>query len=144
MSPIRSHHALFSDALRAGIPAALLSGLPSTIHALSTKRDPLEPTVAAGSILLPREQRRGRLLLAAVPVHLALSAAWVLAIAAGAPRRNTLMEGSIAGLVIAALDLGVIGTRFPRIRALQPLPQIVDHLVFGIVAVTALQKTPRA
>jgi len=139
VSPVRSRHALFSDALRAGIPAALLSGLPSTIHALSIKRDPLEPTVAAGSILLPREQRRERLLLAAIPVHLTLSAAWVLAIAVMAPRRNALVEGSIAGLAIAALDLGVIGNRFPRIRALQPLPQIVDHLVFGIVAVAALQ-----
>ena len=144
MSPVRSRHALFSDALRAGIPSALLSGLPSTIHALLIKRDPLEPTVAAGSILLPGEQRRGRLLLAAVPVHLTLSAAWVLVIAAVAPRRNAVVEGSIAGLVIAALDLGIIGTRFPRIRALQPLPQIVDHLVFGIIAVAALQSRPRA
>jgi len=73
-----------------------------------------------------------------------LSAAWVLAIAAVAPRRNALVEGSIAGLVIAALDLGVIGTRFPHIRSLQPLPQIVDHLAFGIIAVAALQSRPRS
>jgi len=144
VSPVRSRHALVSDALRAGIPAALLSGLPSTIHALMLERDPLGPTIAAGSILLPREQRRGRLLLAAIPVHLTLSAAWVLAIATVAPRRNAVVEGSIAGLVIAALDLGVIGARFPRIRALQPLPQIVDHLLFGVIAVAALQSRPRA
>lgn len=143
MSAARDRQALLGDALRAGIPAALLSGLPSTIHALLRKRDPLVPTVAAGSILLPRERRRGRLLLAAVPVHLTLSAAWALAIAAVAPRRNALVEGSIAGLLIAALDLGVIGSRFPRIRKLQPLPQIMDHLAFGIIAVAALGKAAR-
>jgi hypothetical protein len=134
------------DAIRAGLAAALLSGLPSTAYAILRKRDPLEATVAAGSILLPREQRRGRLLMAAIPVHLTLSAAWTVAIAVVLPRRNPLAEGTLAGIVIAALDLGVIGRRFPRIGALQTGPQIADHMAFGIIAAAELtrhEESPR-
>jgi len=136
----RAPRTLFSDALRAGAPAALLSGLPSTTYALLLRGNPLEATVAAGSVLLPREGRRGRLLLAAVPVHLALSAAWAIAMAAVLPRRHPLVEGTLAGLTIAALDLGVIGHRFPRIQALQPVPQIADHIAFGITAAAVLAR----
>ena len=59
------------DGLAAGAVAALPSGLPSTLHALLTGRDPLEATTAAGSILLSREERTPVLVAAAVPVHLA-------------------------------------------------------------------------
>ena len=130
----------FSDVLRAGLPAALLSGLPSTAFAIFRRRDPLEASVAAGSILLPRERRRGRLLMAAIPVHLALSAVWTVAIAVVLPRRKPLAEGTLAGLAIAALDLGVIGRRFPRIAALQTGPQIADHIAFGIIAAAGLAR----
>ncbi|NUT56131.1 MAG: hypothetical protein HOQ03_09135, partial [Thermoleophilia bacterium] len=58
--------------LRAALTAAALSGIPSTAHALATGRNPLEATYAAGSIVLPGETRPGRLVAAAVPVHLAL------------------------------------------------------------------------
>jgi len=141
MSTRRSaRRTVLSDVLRAGLPAALLSGLPSTAYAVLHRRDPLEATVAAGSILLPRERRRRRLLVAAIPVHLALSAVWTVAIAVVLPRRNPLAEGTLAGLVIAALDLGVIGSRFPRIRALETGPQIADHLAFGIIAAAELAR----
>ena len=135
-----SRRDVLGNALRAGLPAALLSGLPSTAYAVLRERDPLEATVAAGSILLPRERRRGRLLVAAIPVHLALSAVWTVAIAVVLPRRNPLAEGTLAGLVIAALDLGVIGSRFPRIRALKTGPQIADHIAFGIIAAAVLAR----
>ena len=58
------------------------------------------------------------LLLAAVPVHLALSLGWALLLARVLPRRHTVAWATAAGLAIAALDLGVVGRRFPRIRAL--------------------------
>ena len=121
------------EVLRAALPAALLSGLPSTTHALIVKTDPFEATVAAGSILLPREARRTRLIVAAIPVHLGLSIVWAVVMAAVLPRQNPPLEGTIAGLGIAAIDLWIIGRFFPRIRALQPLPQIADHLAFGIL-----------
>ena len=74
-----------------------------------------------------------RLLLAAVPVHLALSLGWAWGIAFLAPRGREVRFGAAAGLAIAALDLGVIGRRFPRIRTLRPLPQVADHVAFGLV-----------
>jgi hypothetical protein len=117
----------------AGAWAAVLSGAPSTAAALLRGGDPLEASAAAGSILLPGETRRRRLLLAAVPVHLALSLTWAWGIAFLAPRGREVPFGAAAGLAIAALDLGVIGRRFPRIHALRPLPQVADHVTFGLV-----------
>jgi hypothetical protein len=38
---------------------------------------------------------------------------------------------TLAGLAIAALDLGVLGRRVPRIRALPLLPQVLDHVAYG-------------
>ena len=118
--------------LRAAAWAAVLSGIPSTVHALASGRDPLEPTLAAGSILLPREARRARLVAAAVPVHVALSLGWTVVLDRAGVRGTR--AGAAAGLAIAALDLGVVGRRIPRIRALPLLPQVADHAAFGAVA----------
>lgn len=130
------------DGLAAGAVAAIPSGLPSTLHALLTGRDPLEATTAAGSILLPREQRTPVLVAAAVPVHLALSLGWGVVLARTL-RRPTLPRGIAAALAIAALDLGVVGRRFPRVRALPLLPQLADHAVYGAVAAAVLQRRRR-
>ena len=118
--------------LRAAAWAAALSGIPSTAHALVTGRDPLEAVYAAGTILLPRETRRHLLVVAAVPVHLALSLGWTVALDRAGIR--SARGGAIAGLVGAALDLGVVGSRLPRIRALPLVPQIVDHAAFGAIS----------
>lgn len=125
---------------RAAVPATLLSGLPSTVHALMTRRDPLEASLAAGSILLPNERNRVPLLIAAVPIHLSLSAIWAVVLAAALPRKNSVVEGIVAGIVIAGLDLGIIGRRFPRVRALDACPQVADHLAYGIIAAVALAR----
>ena len=118
--------------VRAAAWAALLSGAPSTLHALATGRDPLEATVAAGSILLPRETRRTRLLAAAVPVHLALSLGWAVALDRAGVRGAR--RGALAGLAIGAIDLSVAAHVFPRIRRLPLLPQLADHAAYGAVA----------
>ena len=118
--------------VKAGVVAAVLSGAPSTLYAVATGRDPLEATSAAGSILLPGELRRGRLLAAAVPVHLALSLGWTFVLDRAGVR--TARAGVVAGIAIAALDLGVAGPCFPRIQALPLLPQVADHAAFGAVA----------
>lgn len=120
------------DALVAGAVAGVLSGAPSTIHALVTRRDPLEATLAAGTLLLPRERRRGRLLLAAIPVHGALSLTWAAVLTALLPRRGTVAAAPLAGLAIAALDLRLVGRRFARVRALPMLPQLADHLAYTL------------
>lgn len=137
-----SHHAL-RDGLRAGAPAAVLSALPSSVYALLTRRDPLEASIAAGSIAMPREHRRHRLLIAAVPVHLALSSGWAVALAAVLPCEKPATEGTLAGLMIAGLDLGLIGRHYPRIRALPLLPQVADHVAFGIITALVLARHRR-
>ena len=119
------------DALLAGAVASVLAGVPSTLHALLTGRSVLDGAAAAGSILLPGERRTAVLVAAAVPVHLALSFGWAQVVAAVVPSRRPVLGALGCGLAIAALDLGVIGRRLPRIRALPQLPQWLDHLAFG-------------
>ena len=120
-----------ADALVAGVVAAAVSGAPSTVYALATRRDPLEATLAAGSILLPRERRRLLLFLAAAPVHLSIALFWALVLARALPRTRPVAVGAAAGVAIAAIDVGVIGRRFPRVRALPLLPQLADHALYG-------------
>lgn len=115
----------------AGAVAAVIGGLPSTVWALVSGDDPLEPTLAAASILLPREKGRGRLLAAAVPVHLTFSLGWALVLARLLRRGREATLGAVAGLGIAALDLGVAGRLFPRVRALPLAPQVADHVAYG-------------
>ena len=110
----------------------MLSGAPSTLHALATGRDPLEASLAAGSILLPGETRRSRLLAAAVPVHLALSLGWALALDRAGVRGAR--RGAVAGLAIGVVDLSLAARVLPRIRALPVLPQLADHAAYGAVA----------
>lgn len=127
--------------LRAGLWAAATSGAPSTLHALATGRDPLEATRSAGSILLPAERRTLPLVAAAVPVHFALSLGWAFALDRAGIRGSR--AGALAGLAIAALDLGVAGRRIPRVRALPLGPQVLDHLAYGAVAGIVLGRRRR-
>jgi hypothetical protein len=135
--------ASFGDAFAAGAVAAVVGGVPSTLWALVAGDDPLEPTLAAGSILLPHETRRGRLVAAAVPIHAALSLGWAAVLAAILPRRQTAAAGAVAGLAIAALDLGVVGRLVPRIRALPLAPQLADHIAFGAAVGLVLERRRR-
>ena len=132
--------AVVKDGLAAGAVAALLSGAPSTLHALATRASPFEATLAAGTIMLPRERRPLVLAAAAVPVHLALSLGWAVALAAVLPRRRTVACATLAGLAIAALDLGAGGRRYPRIRALPLLPQLLDHIAYGATVGVVLSR----
>jgi hypothetical protein len=89
-------------------------------------------------MLLPDESRPSRLLPAAAVVHGALSLGWT-AVLARSPR-----HGMLAGAAIAVLDLGtahlVRSRRFAAIRELPVLPQLADHVAFGVVAVAALRR----
>ena len=117
-----------------GTAAAALSGLPSTLHALVTGRDPLAATRAAGTLPPGRGGRPG--VVAGIVVHVVVSAGWTAVLAtAGRRRRLGLVGGCAAGLLIAAFDLEVAGRRRPAIRALPRLPQWLDHVAFGAVGV---------
>ena len=113
-----------ADGVAAGALAAVGSGAPSTLHALLVRASPLEATLAAGTLLLRQETRPLPLVLAAIPAHLAISLSWGVVLALTLPRRWTVAVGGLSGLGIAALDLGVLGARFPRIRALPLWPQV--------------------
>ena len=132
-----------ADVLAAAAVAAVLSGAPSTAHALLARTNPLEASLAAGTLLLPHEQRATRLLPAAAVAHAALSLGWAVVLAAILPRRRTALPAVAAGLAIAALDLGVVGRRFPRIRALALVPQILDHVAYAVVVGAVLERRRR-
>jgi hypothetical protein len=134
---------LLADAAIAGGLAAVVSGVPSTVHALATGRDPLEATLAAGTLLRPHETRTSRLLVAAVPVHVAISLGWALVLARTLPRRHTALAGAAAGLAIAAVDLGTVGRMNRRIRALPLFPQLADHVAYGAAVGAVLARRRR-
>jgi hypothetical protein len=132
------------DAMHAGLIAAAVSGAPSTAIALVRGDDLLEGARAAGTLLLPRETRTLPLLAAAVPVHLALSLGWAVALDRALPRGSEPLGGLLGGLAIAALDLGVIGRRLPHIRALPQPRQWADHAAYGLTVGGVLAYRRRA
>jgi len=127
---------------RAGAVAAVVSGIPSTAHALLTGRDVLAATKAAGTLVPGRRDRPG--VAAGLIAHVVVSTAWTCVLAAAA-RHHRLGAGggAAAGLVIAALDLGIAARAYPAVRALPRGPQILDHLVFGAVTGALLDRPDR-
>ena len=129
----------YRPGLVAGAVAGLVSGAPSTLHALLTGRDPLAAARAAGNLVLPSEARPAHLILAGTAVHTVTSLGWGTVLAVALPRLpapdmgRAAWWGALAGLGIAAFDLGVVGRRRPLIRDLPVLPQVADHLAFGAV-----------
>jgi hypothetical protein len=128
--------------VKAGLAGAVVSGLPSTVVTLARRESLLDGARAAGAIVLPRETRTPVLLAAAVPVHLGLSLGWAAAIAR-LPRHGA-MFGVLAGLAIAAVDLGLIGRRIPAIRALPQKRQWADHVAYGLSVSWVLNRTRRS
>jgi hypothetical protein len=129
--------------VKAGLVGAAVSGLPSTVITLARRESLLDGARAAGAIVLRNETRTPVLLAAAVPVHLGLSLGWAAAIAR-LPRQGAIF-GALAGVAIAALDLGVIGRRIPEIRALPQKRQWADHVAYGLsVGWTLANRTNRS
>ncbi len=108
--------------------AAVGSGLPSTLHALAVGADPLAAVRAAGT-LLPGAAG-GHPLVRGVIAHLAVSGFWG-GLLAHLPRRHPAAWGALAGAGIAAVDLGLVGRRYPAITSLPRAPQVADHVAFG-------------
>ncbi|MEV6832277.1 hypothetical protein [Amycolatopsis sp. NPDC051102] len=129
-------------AASAGAVAAVVSGIPSTVHALVTGGDVLAVTRAAGTLMPGKRDRPG--VAAGLVAHVFVSAGWTGVLAA-VSRRHRLGAGggAVAGLVIAALDLGIAARGYPAVRALPRGPQILDHLVFGAVTGALLDRPQR-
>jgi hypothetical protein len=120
------------DALAAGLAGAACSAIPSTVFSLVRGDDVLEGGRAAGAILLPHERRTEVLLVAATPVHLAISIGWAAVLATALPRGREPASGILGGMLIATLDLALIGRRIPSIRTLPQGRQWADHAAFGL------------
>jgi hypothetical protein len=114
------------------VAAGLLSGAPSTVITLARRENVLDSTRAAGQLLGKRSLVRGGV------AHVLITVFWTCVLALVLPRRRPVVEGVAAGLGIAALDLGVIARHYPAIRILDPVPQVLDHVAFGVVANVAL------
>lgn len=119
--------------VRRFLVAATLSGVPSTVHALATGDDPLRATRAAGSLV-------GGGAGAGVAVHLAVSAWWAFVLTRLGVRG--VVGGAVAGLLIAALDLEVIGRRNAQLQALPRVPQWLDHVAFGVLVAGGRRRRP--
>ncbi len=126
--------------VRAGVFAGVVSGAPSTLFALVRREDPLAAACAAGRVLLPDERRVLPLLIAALPVHFGISVWWGTVLARVLPARRTVVWGAVGGLVIAALDLRLPGRRVAAVRALPVLPQVLDHVAFGVAVGVYLRR----
>jgi hypothetical protein len=59
------------------------------------------------------------------------------------PARNEPLTGVLGGLAIAALDLGLIGRRLPRIRRLPQPRQWADHAAYGAAVGAVLARRRR-
>ncbi len=132
------------DALIAGAVAAAVSGAPSTLITLAKREDVLMGARGAGAIALPGEDRTVPLLVAAVPVHLALSLGWAVVLDRLIPPGAELAGGLAGGLAIAALDLAVIGQRIPAVRDLPQGRQWADHVAYGLAVGATLRALRRA
>ena len=113
----------------AGCAAGLLGGVPSTLYALVTGRDPLAATRAAGSLVGVPGRSRVR---AGVAVHLVVSVGWAAALVPVLRRgRHPIAVGAVLGAGVAAVDLWIARHHVPEVAALPTWPQVVDHLVYG-------------
>jgi hypothetical protein len=120
------------DVLAAAAVAAVLSGAPSTLDTLLRRGDLFASSRAAGAIVVGEGRSERVLLAAAVPVHLGLSLGWAAVLARVLPDRREPAWGAVAGLAIAALDLGLIGRRIAPVAALPQPAQWADHAAFGL------------
>jgi hypothetical protein len=123
--------------------ASVVSGAPSTVHAIVTGRSPLEAARAAATVLPGRRDRPG--FFAGVAVHVAVSAGWGAVLGLVLPRRHTIAWGATAGLGIAVLDLGVVArNKVPAIAALPQPWQWADHVAFGAAVGWVLSRADAA
>lgn len=129
---MRSRTEFWRDAFLAALIAGITGGIPSTALALLTGGDVLEPTRAAGAMLISAQSSTAALVTAAAVVHMSVSFFWAVVLARVLPRRRTILWATLAAIAIAFFDLRVVGRLFfPEIFALPFWPQFADHLAWG-------------
>ena len=126
------HRDVPGDALAAGLAGAACSAIPSTAWSLIRGDDVIDGARAAGAMVRPDEPRTAVLIAIAAPVHLGISLGWAAVMAAALPRGGEPAWGVVGGMVIATLDLALIGRRIPSIAALPQGRQWADHAAYGL------------
>lgn len=131
--------------VRAGLWAAVLSGTPSTLIALSRGEDILASTEAVGAVLVRNPHRGWARVAVGGVAHVLISLFWARVLHR-ALRKNIEPAGAIAagaacGAGIALLDLGLIARFLPPIRALPASPLLADHIAFGAIVGWVLQRS---
>jgi hypothetical protein len=127
------------DLFYAWLVATLLSGLPSTTHALLTGGDPFEATRAAGAMLISASASPLALFAAAAIVHSVVSLLWTVLFGLFLPERHVLPWALMGSSLVAWLDLQLIAPLFfPSVAALPFWPQFADHLMWGLCLGTVL------
>lgn len=132
--------------------AATLSGAPSTVHSVVTRRPVLATVRAAATLVRPSAADPGARLTAADLVaggiaHGAVSMFWGSVLARTLPRGRRAAWGAVGGIVIHAIDLGVVARLAPRLApmtGLPQLPQLGDHIAFGFTFGLVLDHLDRA
>jgi hypothetical protein len=121
--------------LEATAAASLLGGTPSLTNALAQGgiggawRYGLDAIRAIGCLIPPGR----RSILAGSGAHFAISIAAGQVFGRFLPRRNSVLWAAGGGAVMGLIGVGVIGRRYPAIRALSIGPQIADNVAFGII-----------
>lgn len=118
--------------LSAWLVATVVSGLPSTVHAVITGNDVMEATRAAGAMIVSPDSSLPQLFAAAAIVHGAVSLFWASILTPVLPHRRTVYWAIAASALIAVLDLRIIAPMmFPEVARLPFWPQFADHLMWG-------------
>ncbi len=132
-----------TDGLVAGTVAGLASTLPSALAGARSSGDPWASRRAAGNLVLPATAPGPVLLAAGIALSVADALNWGVVLARWLDRTHPVIHGAGAGVGLVAFRYGVVGRRRPLIRALPPLPQVVDSVVFGMVAGAVLSRRRR-
>lgn len=131
--------------MRGTVAAALVSGLPSTVHAAWTGGVGAVPgylcdaTRAAGTLLPPGRPS----LVRGAFAHAVVSAACGVALGRALPERRSVAWGAGGGAAIGLVNVGLIGRAFPAIRSLPLAPQIADNAMFGAVFAAVADRSAR-
>src|SRR5918992_6279761 len=96
----RGNSGYWRDLLAGGLVATLVSGIPSTLHALASGGDVTEATRAAGAMILPAHSSFGALFLAAAFVHTAVSFFWAAILVRILPRAHVVLWATSAAAAI--------------------------------------------
>lgn len=92
----------------------------------------MEPTRAAGAMILRSEASIAKLLAAAAVAHASVSLFWAAVLWRALPVRRVVPWAVLAAAGIAVIDLRLIApVFFPEVAALAFWPQFADHLAWG-------------